>query len=218
MKRIIIICEGHTEKEFCKDVLFPHFNQQNILIETPLIKKSGDGIVNWKIMKKQIETHLKQDNSAFVSSLIDYYGINEKHEFPEWKETLKIQDKNQRLEKLENAMKNDLEESYRFRYIPYIQLHEFEGLLFCEKKVFDANFKPAEFIDYNYLIETLESFANPEDINDGKTTAPSKRLKKIISGYNKPTYGSLIAQEIGLEIIMKKCYRFKNWIDQLEKI
>ncbi len=47
MKRIIIVCEGETEQEFCKDVLFPHFFRRDILIEHPTIKKSGGGIVAW---------------------------------------------------------------------------------------------------------------------------------------------------------------------------
>jgi hypothetical protein len=41
MKRLIIICEGQTEVEFCKDVLFKHFISKGIILQTPLIKKSG---------------------------------------------------------------------------------------------------------------------------------------------------------------------------------
>lgn len=52
MKRIIIICEGHTEKEFCKTVLASYFQSKNIYIQTPLIKKSKGGIVKWEELKK----------------------------------------------------------------------------------------------------------------------------------------------------------------------
>lgn len=41
MKRIIVVCEGPTEKEFCQDILLPHFQKLNIVIEAPLIKQSG---------------------------------------------------------------------------------------------------------------------------------------------------------------------------------
>ena len=35
-----------------------------------------------------------------------------------------------------------------------IQLHEFEGLLFSDRRVFDDNFEDHEFSDYKYLEET----------------------------------------------------------------
>ncbi|MCD4794457.1 MAG: DUF4276 family protein, partial [Bacteroidales bacterium] len=72
MKRIIIICEGQTEQEFCKDVLAPYFISKNIQIQAPLIKKSMGGIVNWIVLKKEIETYLKQEPNVFVTLLIDY--------------------------------------------------------------------------------------------------------------------------------------------------
>lgn len=58
MKRVIIICEGETEREFCKNVLAPHLIHNNIFIQAPLIKRSMGGIVRWSILKKEIETPL----------------------------------------------------------------------------------------------------------------------------------------------------------------
>ena len=58
MKRIIIICEGQTERDFCQKVLAPYLWQYGITIQTPLIKISGGGIVKWDYLRKQAETHL----------------------------------------------------------------------------------------------------------------------------------------------------------------
>jgi hypothetical protein len=55
-------------------------------------------------------------------------------------------------------------------------------------------------------------------INDGSTTAPSKRLDRIIKGYNKPVFGSLLAEAIGLQKIRAKCPRFNTWVNALESI
>ena len=33
MNRLIIVCEGETEQEFCKDVLASYFREKNIYIE-----------------------------------------------------------------------------------------------------------------------------------------------------------------------------------------
>ena len=216
MNRLIVICEGPTEQEFCNDVLQEHFNSKSISVESPTIKKSKGGIVHWSSLKKQIENHLKSD-SATVTLLIDYYGIKEEHGFPKWKEALRITDKNERISFLESAMKDDLHDDISYRFIPNIQLHEFESLLFCDKQVFDDNFDDGEFINYKYLEETMQ-IENPEMINDGVDTCPSARLGRILESYKKPTMGSLLAQEIGLEKIREKCPRFNAWIDKCESL
>jgi hypothetical protein len=218
LKRLIIICEGQTEKEFCKDLLQPFFFAKGISIETPLIKKSSGGIVHWKYLKSQIENHLKQDTKALVSTLIDFYGIYETHGFPNWKNATNIVDIEKRLEYIEAEMKKDLGDTFQYRFIPYIQLHEFEGLLFSDISVFDNNFEKNEFQDYAYMLKTIESFDNPEMINNSKVTAPSKRLERILKGYSKVVHGSLLAVEIGLEKIRSKCLRFNDWISRLENI
>lgn len=218
MKRIIIVNEGETEEEFCKDVLQPYFSTKDILIQHPTIKKSGGGIVAWETLKKQIETHLKQDPSVFVTTLIDYYGLNGKLKFPKWEESKAIVDINDRIRFLEQSMEALIDESLRYRFISYMQLHEFEGLLFNNIEVFNSQIAQDEFSDYAELVKTIADNPNPELINDGKETAPSKRLMRLIKGYNKTVYGSILAQAIGLERIRSKSPRFNNWINTLEAV
>ena len=94
MKRIIIICEGETEIEFCNKILSPYFIDRNIFIQPALIKKSQGGIVKWESIKSQVLKHLKNDTTAFVTTFIDYYGLHAKYNFPNWDESHKIADKN----------------------------------------------------------------------------------------------------------------------------
>ncbi len=61
----------------------------------------------------------------------------------------------------------------------------------------------------------IEEYPNPELLNDGSETAPSKRLTKLIVGYQKTLHGPLIAEETGIERIRKKCPRFSQWIDRM---
>lgn len=219
MKSIIIVCEGETEQEFCKTVLHPHFQPKEIYIKNPLIERSNGGIVSWKILKKEIENHL-QDKNTFVTTLIDYYGIKASHKFPNWEDIrhTKNPDKNTKIDVLENAMRDDISMNLREKFIPYVQLHEFESLLFVDLGVFDKLFEQNEFRDYKYLKATIEDYPNPEMINNGLTTAPSKRLEnKIMKSYSKIQNGNEIAKEIGLKNIRQKCPRFNNWIEILEK-
>jgi hypothetical protein len=218
MKRLIIVCEGQTEQEFCNDILQPHLIQFGIVVQNPTIKKTAGGIVSWSSLKHQIETHLKQDPTAFVTTLIDFYGLHANHNYPNWLQANQHNNKNTGMDLMEQGMLTSIPAQLQQRFIPYIQLHEFEGLLFCDINVFDNGFEENEFLDYNYLVQTLNDNQNPELINDSSITAPSKRLLKIIKDYSKITHGCLIAQDIGIIKIRAKCPRFNKWIDDLEHI
>ena len=218
MKRIIIICEGQTEIEFCKDVLFAHFFAKDIHIQTPLIKKSGGGIVPWPNLKGQIEKHLLQDSSAFVTTFVDYYGIHQRYSFPDWDMAHLKTDKNERMSILENGMAREIADGIRHRFLPYIQLHEFEGLLFNNVDAFINHIPTEDFINKLELINTITQNPNPELINDTPNNAPSYRLKRLIKGYNKIVYGSILADEIGLNRLRSKSPRFNDWVTKIENI
>ena len=111
-------------------------------------------------------------------------------------------------------MKEDLPIHLQNRFIPYIQLHEFEGLLFSDVSVIQNNFTTDE-IDMNALQAVVNRYDNPEMINDHPNTAPSKRLESAISGYDKVLYGNILAMDIGLEKIREKCPLFNEWITRM---
>lgn len=213
MKRLIIVCEGPTEKEFCKNVLVPALE---ILVEVPLIKKSSGGIVSWDALKHQIEGHLREGD-VYVTMLIDYYGIKDRHKFPSWEESKSISDKAERIHFLCERMAEDISEDIRHRFIPYIQLHEFEGLLFSDLTKFKNWFGESQ-MDYSALESARSSFDNPELINDGPLTAPSKRLESVIPSYDKVLSGNCIAMDIGLGKIREKCPLFNEWVGKLEEL
>lgn len=217
MKRVIIICEGETEREFCKNVLAPHLIHLDIFIQAPLIKRSMGGIVRWSILKKEIETHLQEPN-VIVSTLIDYYGLYQKYNFPKWSEGEKIMNKNERMDFIENAMKEDITDAVKHRFIPYLQLHEFEGLLFNDIKLFYEQVPISELVGIEELKKTFADYDNPEMINNKKETSPSHRLKRIIKGYNKPLYGHYFAEAIGIEKIRAKSPRFNQWIEKITSL
>ena len=123
----------------------------------------------------------------------------------------KITDKIKRVSFLEQAVGKDISSN---RFIPYIQLHEFEGLLFSDTKGFDSLPDIPES-NIKQLTDAVKEHDNPEMLNDGPETSPSKRLEKLIPGYRKALYGPMIANEISVAVIMKRCVRFKNWIEAL---
>lgn len=168
----------------------------------------------WDTLKKQIVRHLNEGNSI-VSLFVDYYRIRDSYHFPGWMESKSINNIYDRMHFLFEQMSLDIEENLRSRFIPYIQLHEFEGLLFSNIAVFQNNFTKQE-LDFQQLEDAINSVKTPEEINNGPATAPSERLKKAIKGYDKVVYGACLASDIGLNTIREKCILFNEWVMNLE--
>lgn len=212
MKTIIIICEGETEEEFCKTLLSVYL-QDICRVETRLL----GGNCSWERIKDMAEKALKQQKNALVTTFFDYYGVKTK-KFPNWSETIRFNKANvrERIEILEKGMLDAIDSKLRYRFIPYIQMHEFEALLFNNIEVFDNNFKRSEFNRAN-LLDVLNEFPDPELINQKIETSPSHRLIEIIPSYNKILYGNMLVEIIGIEQIKQKNKHFNNWIEQLIK-
>ncbi len=125
---------------------------------------------------------------------------------------MKLNTPEQRVTLIEKACFVDINDQ---RFVPYIQLHELEGLLFSAPNGFNELFPDLPKANKKELLETVNQFPNPELINDQPESAPSKRLERLIPNYTKPLYGGMIALENGFPIIMEKCPRFRNWIETL---
>lgn len=147
-----------------------------------------------------------------VTSLIDYYRL--RNDFPCYEKSRTLARAEQRVELIEQGCYEDIND---IRFLPYIQLHEFEGLLFSASIGFNELFPDLPKKNKRELLDIIDKFPNPEMINDRPEFAPSKRLERLIPNYRKPLYGSMIALENGFPAIMDKCPRFRNWIETLIK-
>lgn len=183
------------------------------------IKHTGGGIVKFSKILIELREHLR-DKEKIVTTYFDYYGITKRHDFKNFK-AAKIDNQNPLIgvELLEKGMTEVLEENgiYTQNFIPYIQLHEFEALLFSSPEGFDFQYDKPKII--HKLGEIIKRYANPENINDDPHTAPSKRIIKILTesgeNYVKTSDGRAIAEQIGIEKMLEKCPRFRNWVKTL---
>ena len=79
-----------------------------------------------------------------------------------------------------------------------------------------SGFKIQEIADERKKTNAIvRAYANPEDINSSPDKAPSKRLLAIHANYDKILEGNLIALCVGIDTILNRCPRFKNWIEKL---
>ena len=221
MKRLIIVVEGDTEKEFVDKVLSPYLYGKGLQsVNCFKIKHTRGGLTKYQHLKTDLINCVYESN-VLVSTLIDFYALPK--DFPKNEESKKIVNKGDRLSFLERAITEDLEteKGQAFPHLlPYIQLHEFEALVFSSIDAIKSLYSN-EDAKFNALEQIITAYPNPEDINDSPQTAPSKRLKnnQLIKGYNKINDGIMIIEEAGIETILSKCPRFKTWVETLiEKV
>jgi len=117
---------------------------------------------------------------------------------------------------LESAFAEDIRHR---RFVPYIQLHEFEALLFCDLSHLGDMFSGGDRA-VEALASECQELRSPEHINDDPQGAPSKRIIARIPEYegNKVAAGPLAAEAIGVDRIREKCAHFGEWLTRLESL
>lgn len=221
MKGLYFLCEGETEKAFVLQKLYPHFIARGTYdVEFELPRKTRGGIKRYGNFVGDLKRALgAKPNRRVVTTLFDFYRLPT--DFPEYPAAQEIQDKPKRCDFLQDALKRDLNHAENPNFLPYIQLHEFEALVFAlspeeiEKSGFAA---VSEIQAFRALKEEMKAKnLAPEDVNDGSETSPSNRLKRVFPSYRKPLHGPALLEKASLDDLREACPRFSAWLDQLER-
>ena len=230
MKRLNILVEGQTEENFVRDVLTDHLFHYGVHVyrrslktgKTRRINSSGNretkehkgGGVTYQRLRDDLTLWRKQDQDAILTTMIDFYGL--KNDFP--KSNLPS---NLAIEKVE-ALEAQLASDFRLaNFIPYVQMHEFEALLFSDVQILNEIVSTDSLPNPKTLQSLLEIRAQsqtPEHINDSPLTAPSKRLAQVYEGRYGKTEGNIVASLIGLATIRRECRHFDTWLTKLENL
>ncbi len=232
MKRLNILTEGQTEEKFVWDLLAPHLANFEIVVNSRRIitgktrpfqahgnrqnKLHKGGLLDFQQVLRDLKRWRNEDPQAMLTTMFDLYALP--NDFPAYQKTIN-QPALERVELLEEAFSDELGLS---NFLPYIQLHEFEALLFSDIQALNtivARDSKYPNQTLGQLQEIIDLFKNPELINDSPFTAPSKRLISIFSTkYQKTSEGNDVANKIGLEKIRAECPHFDAWVTKLENI
>lgn len=212
MKRLYIVVEGHAEQEFVNEILRPYLNSFGLYDVTPVLihtsKTGKGGFVNYDHLNNTVVPLLRtKGNDIVVTTFVDYFRIPTNT--PHYEECIKLGSNKDIVVKLEQCIDENINDR---RFFSYIQLHEFEALLFSNNNGFKEYFTEEQAKLTNAIVN---EFDNPEDINTRPQHAPTKRILSIKENYNKPIEGNLIAIEIGINDIIKRCPRFAMWVNEL---
>jgi hypothetical protein len=223
MIRLHVVAEGQTEEAFVNAVLTEHLGAFDVSIdvrcvETGRCKKRvhRGGMLDYRRAKKDLLLWMNEDrrSDAFFTTMFDLYALPD--DFPGFARAKREGDPYRRAQALEDAFTADVAHP---RFVPYLQLHEFEALLLSEPSCFRTRFQERED-GIRRLAALCATFPSPELIDDGPRTSPSKRIIQEIPEYQgaKRSAGPLLAARIGLSGIRQKCAHFSAWLGKLEQL
>lgn len=215
MKTGYIYCEGPTEESFINELLAPYLANLLIFVK-PIVcttkrtvsAKYRGGVSDYNKIKNELQIICKQHKNEFVTTMFDYYAMPSNTPSIGCSEV----DIYKRMAIIEEAINQDIGQPNCFFNF---MLHEFEGVLFSSPESF------LEITD-NDTVSKIQDIRNqaisPEHINNSIHTAPSKRLELLIPNYAKVKNGTLISKKMGIDIILKECKHFYDWIEKIKAL
>jgi Domain of unknown function (DUF4276) len=228
MARLLVHVEGQTEETFVNEVLRPHLLNAGYsdvsarIVGNARLRERRGGIRPWPSVREDILKHLRHDITCIATTMVDFYGLPKSgnRAWPGRAEAV-LSDTGQKASIVESALLADIAQAmgtsfYPVRFVPFVVMHEFEGLLFSDCALFANGI--GQLHKENSFRDIRNGFQTPEDINDSPITAPSKRILALIPEYEKPLFGALAALDIGLTAIRNECPHFNEWLDKLETL
>jgi len=220
MTRVHVVVEGQTEESFINNVLAPVLWPRQVYAIPIILGPPGHkgGNTNYARVRKDVVVLLKQDLTAYCTTMLDLYGLGQG--FPGMPLPPNLPNL-EKVARIEQAVRADIvaqvpDHRPDARFLPYLQLHEYEGLLFSDPGAF------ASGIGQPHLAQRFQNIRNafptPEDINDDPNTAPSKQVIGAHPAYRKVVDGTLAARAVGIAIMRQECPHFREWIEALEAL
>ncbi len=222
MMRLHMTVEGQTEQAFASQILTPHLARYGVMLGRPRLtgpvsRRRGrvprGGLLRTFVHALADMTRwLREDRGEDVrfTMMVDLYGLP--NDFPGYDRAMGQSDPYRRVQALEAGLAEEIADD---RFLPYLQLHEFEALLLAQPSTFERLFENRARAARE-LAEVCRHYENPERIDDGQDTHPKARIQKLFPDYAANVDGPLLAGEIGLQVIREACPHFHNWLTALE--
>lgn len=216
MKRILLVVEGQTEEAFVNQILVPalavhqvYTSATRIITSQTVHRTYKGGFVNFEHLARDVSRFLKADTRRYVGCMVDLYRLPSS--VPGYEFAQSRADAYQKVEALHTAWSGHFDSE---RFVPFVQLHEFEALLYADPDA-AKTVTGGTNVTAAMKVALAEANGNPELVNQTPEGAPSKRLMTAFPRYQKVLHGVQIAQHVGLEKMLAQCAHFKAWYDTL---
>jgi len=221
MSNVVAIVEGRTEQTFVREHLAAYLGVRGVYI----VALQRGGVKPWKSIRNDIlETLQEWHGKCVCTTMYDFYAMP-----TDWPGRAAAADmpQDQKGNHVEQALLDDLAahagaDFRRELFIPYVQVHEFEAILFAGVPTMAATLAKVSrksATDLNNAFQAiLDESGQAEAINDSYDTCPSRRIKGLVRAYRKHAYGPTIAGQIGMDTIRVACPHFGQWLGRLEAL
>ncbi len=223
MSRVLMLVEGPTERAIVNQAFAPELGSKGVYVHPRVVGKPGHkGGNKFATVRRELKALIRQEPASIVTMFFDYYGLRD-----DWPGLASTQGKSpdEIAVILEPAITAALAEEIGLdfnmdRFIPYIQLHEVESLLFADPSEMAKVFQKPRLEEK--FARIVEECGGCELINNHPETAPSKRIISLFPEYKKGSsvnaHAYRIAQHIGLERMRQQCPHFNEWLTKLEQL
>ncbi len=218
MTRVLISVEGQTEEAFCRDVLGPHLANYGVYATSVVLttkraangSKFKGGASGWSQIRQELFDLLADTSARAVTTMYDFYGLpSDIRSFATV--TAATGNSSHTAIAIENEIVQQIGDQ---RLRPYLQLHEFEALVFAAEAI--AERRSGLQTVGSMIRQAVSDAGGAEMVNEDPSTAPSKRLIHSWPGYVKTIDGPAIAGAAGLDSLRLSCPHFGSWLDWLE--
>lgn len=219
MRKIIVLVEGDTEIAIFNGALRTELKNAGIYLDACMGKwhrRAGGNM--FRPVHKELILHLGSPG-GLVTTFFDYYGLQG------WPGLADAQNAHpdQAVEILGQALiqslRSELPDLDERRFLPYVQMHETECLLFSNPSVLARVMEKPDL--ESDCIDIVNDFEDCESINNGPDTHASMRLEELfgnyIKGMSSRAHAHRIVEKTGLATIREKCPNFDRWLVEIKQ-
>lgn len=218
-----MLVEGPTEHAIVDRVLAPALGLKGVYLYPRVVGQPGHkGGNKFALVRRDLKALIHQEPGSTVTTLFDYYGLPK-----DWPGVANAARKSPSevpgvIEPaICEAIAGDIGRSFNAeRFIPYIQLHEIESLLFAGPEEMAHVFEKSELAAK--FEQIVRECGGCEYINNNPESTPSKRIQNLFPGYKKGSsvnaHAYRIAQRIGVDRMRAQCPHFNEWLTRLEQL
>jgi hypothetical protein len=216
VRHLHFLVEGQTEEVVVQSTIEPYFSSLDIWISLSLLKTKRPaggpafkgGITNWQKISREVRLLLRDSSIDVLTTILDYYA------FPPGAPGMTDRPQGSpydRVRHVERALAKEIGDQ---RFLPHLVLHEIETWVLADcvrlgEVMGDAG-GAAE------LSNMVKQESNPELVDDGPATTPSKRILNAYPNDRKTIDGPLVIADAGLTSIRQSCPHADEWLKNIE--
>jgi Domain of unknown function (DUF4276) len=216
MRRLHILVEGQTEEIVVREVIAPYFTgpDSGITWSIHTTKRPAGGpafkggLSRWPRLHRELEMLLRDSSITLLTTLLDYYA------FPDDAPGMADRPHGSPYDRIGHVERALTGAVGGRRFLPHLVLHETEAWVLAGCDLLGELM--ADPVGAAALAGVVRHANGLELVDDGPSTAPSKRILDRYPRYRKTIDGPLVIADLGPDRIRQSCPHADQWFTAIE--